>query len=508
MADNRINIVASFNGAQAFAGISKLEKSFTHLKRIVFAVVGVKAMQSVANFGKEINMMADRTGLSVAKLSSLKNAFISAGSGAKGFQKTINQINEGLLGLSLGRGEYAAKLGMVGISPYTVSGALKTPDQILDDLADWANKQKGIMSKKDILYRLTSLFGIDEAKARTMLDGARAMRGRQAAANARMGILKGDESARLEKLKQRFDELFGTIENTIAKTVSNLEPYISPILESIQKFIKVAGEHPKVTSAIIGILGAFMGLAAVGGALSGLVAAISGLSVALPALTAALVAFGAAVAGFKLGEWVADIVDFFSDHDTEKENKVLEKYVGKGKGEKGIDFAGAIKRFGELDRKAQGGLKYKELSKDERIEWSALRKLTKSWDNNAEIVEKYGPIQSKKEEIFSKDGVIKNPVIKMDEPIIIENAESGYDLNDSEEKPKLPPISDGYFVIPEQAGVKNMNMGGVTVETKVQNTYYGDTAENTERAAEQMGDRIASQARGAVFGTMALDGIK
>lgn len=365
---NSINIVATFNGAKAFEGINRLERSFSRLKKIVMTVIAGKVVKEMANFGNQMTLMSERTGMSISRLSALRNAFVSSGAGAKAFEKTISSINDGLLGLSMGRGDFAAKLGMFGISPYTRTGALKTADQVMYDIADWAAKQKGRMSRKDILYRLTSIFGIDDATAIKMLQGGAAMRGSAYAASKRMGLVTDEQAEKLSKLKKKIDEFFGTIHNTFARVIADLEPYLTPILEKLQALVKAAGDNPKVTAAIVGIIAGITTLMSVASALT---AVLGPLTTALSGLFFAIELALGGILGWFLGKGAAWLVNLFAGGDAEKRQKIFEKYSKDGR----LDIDAAKKSYESLYSKGYG-----KRTKDEEFEFNTLQGMINAVD--------------------------------------------------------------------------------------------------------------------------------
>ena len=217
---HRIGIVLNYNGGKAEAGIKRLNKSFGTLKKVLTTVIAGKMVKDMAQFGRELNAMSLRTGASIAKLSSLRNAFISAGSGAQGFERVIGNISSGLRGLSMGRGELAGKLAMFGISPFNTNGTLKSEEDILYSVADWAKNQKGFMAREDILYRMQEILGIDEKLGKQLLNGAEEYRRIRKAADERMGVVR--DTKNLDELQTKWDEFWGTIKNTGAKAMEEI----------------------------------------------------------------------------------------------------------------------------------------------------------------------------------------------------------------------------------------------------------------------------------------------
>lgn len=327
MAENWIGIGAKFNGKQAVDGIAKLQKSFVNLRRIAMTVVGGKIVKDISAFGREMNMMAERTGMSIAKLSSLRNAFISAGSGAKGFETVVNNIASGLQGLMMGRGDFAARLGMIGVSPYTSGGALKSESQVLYDIADWAKSQRGRMSKQQLLYQLNTLFGIDTQLGEKLLGGGAAFKKLQEDASKRMGSIDKDTTDSLDRMKTKWDELSGTMGNTTDKVIASLEKPLSIILDWSREVVKLAGDNPEITGAAVGFASLSVGISSLAGVIGGVVSGVGALAGGLVGLGIALAAVLAGIGGAWLGSQFAPDVE---DSERGKQNEFLAKYKTKG----------------------------------------------------------------------------------------------------------------------------------------------------------------------------------
>ena len=245
----RIGITLAFNGGQAFSGIQKVNFALTGLKRLISAIFVGKTINDMARFGKEMYAMSLRTGLSARKLNSLRNAFISAGSDAQGFEKTINNISNGLRGLALGRGDFASKLGMIGVSPYTAEGRIKTADEALYDIADWAKSQEGLMSQEQILYMLRELFGIDEKLGEKLLGGGESFRRLQEESQRRMGTVSDEAVSGLEKLNTGLNELWGSLKNLSANFFGKLAHHLGPVIDLVRTVFVELGKNKDVLEA-------------------------------------------------------------------------------------------------------------------------------------------------------------------------------------------------------------------------------------------------------------------
>ena len=187
----RARIVIGANTKSAEEGIRRVTNSFRSLRRFVTTVIAGKMVKDMANFGKELSLMADRTGMSIEKLSALRNVFMSAGSGAKGFQQTIERINSGLLGLRRGESHLAAQLAPLGINPFG-----KDAGQILEEIADAAKAQLSMgRSRESVLDYLTNVIGIDPATAQKLMEGREAFLKEEARLLGKVGRVSEENNA-------------------------------------------------------------------------------------------------------------------------------------------------------------------------------------------------------------------------------------------------------------------------------------------------------------------------
>ena len=308
---NKVGITFRFNGREAINGLNRMESSFNRLKRIIITVVAGKTIKEMANFGKEISLMADRTGISIGKLANLRTSFIAAGDGAKGFEKTIGKINQGLIGLNRGNGWLAGALAPLGISPFG-----KTADQLLPEIADAAKQQLSLgRSRAEVLDYLINELGISENKAKTMLGGRQALLAEEVRLRQTVGEAQEDSIKNLESLSNSFNDLSAAWDNFKVNVIGKIAPVIQPFIEALTALLRVAGENSGASAVIIGIVGGLISLIAalttlgqvVGFVKNGLMALglIKGASVAGGAIAGAAGTAGGAAAGVGAGAAMA-----------------------------------------------------------------------------------------------------------------------------------------------------------------------------------------------------------
>ena len=228
----------------------------------------------------------------------------------------------------MGRGDFAARLGMIGVSPYTSSGALKSESQVLYDIADWAKSQRGRMSKQQLLYQLNTLFGIDTQLGEKLLGGGSAFKKLQEDASKRMGSIDKDTTDSLDRMKTKWDELSGTMGNTTDKVIASLEKPLSFILDWSREVAKAAGEHPKWTGAVAGIGALATGIGALGGVVAGAVSgmgALAGAIVGVIGVLGTIAELGVwGLLGFGVGYGGTNLINAFRGSEDVRKN--LEGY--------------------------------------------------------------------------------------------------------------------------------------------------------------------------------------
>lgn len=238
MVGPRLNILIGANTKTAEAGIKRVTDSFKSFKRIATAIVAGKLVKDMANFGKELSLMADRTGMSIEKLSTLRNIFMSAGSGAKGFQQTVERINAGLMGLKRGESHLAAQLAPLGINPFG-----KTADQILEEIADAAQAQLSMgRSRESVLDYLTNVIWIDPATAQRLMKGRAFWLAEEARLLNKVGKVSGENDANLTRLNQSLGELNAAWTNMTANIIGFVAPAIIALADGLSYLFKEIGE--------------------------------------------------------------------------------------------------------------------------------------------------------------------------------------------------------------------------------------------------------------------------
>lgn len=253
---HKVGILVEFNGKKAEAGLNRMERSFNQFKRVIVTVLGGKMIKEVANFGKEISLMADRTGMSIEKLSALRNVFISAGSGAKGFQATVDKINQGLLGLNRGEGQLAGVLAPLGISPFG-----KDAEQLIYEIADAAKEQLGIgRSKAEVLDYLTNVIGIDPYMAEQMLGGSQALLSERARLAERVGTLNKESVENLKDFNKSLNDLSATWENFKVNVLGKLVVVLQPIVEITTDLLSILSQYPEVGAMVVGVMGSLLSI--------------------------------------------------------------------------------------------------------------------------------------------------------------------------------------------------------------------------------------------------------
>ncbi|MBO7732870.1 MAG: phage tail tape measure protein [Methanobrevibacter sp.] len=275
MADSAVKtayIKLKYNGKDAEAGIRRVTDAFSTFRKVVTTVVAGKMVRDVTRFGREITNLSDRTGMSVQKLSSLRNVFISAGAGARGFSRAIGEINHGLMALQRGETEWATKLYPLGISPWG-----KNPKEIMLETADAVKRMidTGAISEEQAIDYLISEFPYNEKQARLMLGGSQAFLENEAKLREKVGEAQQRNIDNLDKLKTSLDDLSASWENAKTNVIGFFgEPLMKGVdaLTSVLKYFgdnEVIGGINGLAAILIGMKGTSMGVSMAKGALAG-----------------------------------------------------------------------------------------------------------------------------------------------------------------------------------------------------------------------------------------------
>ena len=330
----KIRYVLEFQGKDAEAGMKRVGNAFNALRKIVTTVIAGKFVKDASRFGKEISVLSNRTGMSVQRLSRLRNAFISAGAGANGFESTIEKINHGLLALGRGETEWATKLYPMGISPWG-----KTADEIMYEMSDWAKNAIATgTSKEQVLDYLTSVMGIPAEKAETMLAGREAMLAEEARLRDKVGEVTEENKNNLVALNKALNDLNAAWENAKANVIGFMGPFLTKIIDGITYIVQLLGEH-EWAGSIVAIGAALLsfggGLSLVSKVLSGLGAIKFGaLAKGLALVKFGLVALAAAAVGHMLGSLAGNLVAAghrFLFGSAADDKKLMDKFVTDGK---------------------------------------------------------------------------------------------------------------------------------------------------------------------------------
>lgn len=249
-----VKIQIGANTKQAENAIRRFQSSLMGVAKLVTVGAVAKAFKDMASFGKELDLMASRTGMSVERLSALRNVFMSAGSGAKGFEQTVNRINDGLLSLRRGNPWIAQALAPLGISPFG-----KDAKQILEEVADAAKAKLSMgESETTVLDYLTSQLGIDQATAEKLMKGRAYLQEEEARLREKTGTIAAENNENLKKLNQSLGELSAAWTNAKANVTGFVSEFLVPLIDKITEFITFLGEH-EVIGAGVGIGAAVFG---------------------------------------------------------------------------------------------------------------------------------------------------------------------------------------------------------------------------------------------------------
>ena len=261
-----------YSGKEAEAGIKRMNNYWGAFRKIVTTVVAGKMIKDVTRFGREMSNLSYRTGMSVERLSSLRNVFIAAGAGARGLEKSIGAIHHGLMALQRGETEWATKLYPLGISPWG-----KNAEQVNYEIADAVKRMMdmGSISQEQAIDYLMSEFGKNEKEAKLMLGGSAAMLKYEADLREKVGQAQDANIKKLDNLKTSLDELSAAWSNATTNVIGFFgEPLMKGVdaLTSVLKYFgdnEVAGGIAGLGALLLGMKGTAVATAAAKGVLTG-----------------------------------------------------------------------------------------------------------------------------------------------------------------------------------------------------------------------------------------------
>ena len=122
-----------------------------------FIALGNKAFQALDDIGKT----AGRTGFTAEKLQALRLAAVESGSTVEGLNKAIEKFSKNIGDVIVkGTGEAKYALDRMGVSLYDNTGALKSNDQLLDDISDGISRMSSEVEKNSALQGMFGRAGI------------------------------------------------------------------------------------------------------------------------------------------------------------------------------------------------------------------------------------------------------------------------------------------------------------------------------------------------------------
>ncbi len=122
----------------------------------------MEAVTSTTELGDKLNVLSQRTGVSVETLSGgLRIAAETSGSSLDGLANGIERLNRSIAEAADGTGKQADAFGRLGISVTDVNGELKSSDQILFEIADKFSRAEDGALKTEIAMTLLGRSGAD-----------------------------------------------------------------------------------------------------------------------------------------------------------------------------------------------------------------------------------------------------------------------------------------------------------------------------------------------------------
>ena len=220
-------------------GIEKPVKSINNLFGKMLKVAGFTGFAKMAfdaqKLGRELGLIANKTGIAASKISKMQNAFAATGGDAKGLTNVLTRITSGLARLSMGSGEMASKLSAMGINAWDSSGRVKTSDVVLGDIAEWTKGQLDMgRSMQEVSQFLQDNFGITQDLANQLALGRGGFAKYQAELAKKTGSLEESEISNLQSLNASLARLKQTVVVLSEKLMAGLAPAIEFVTDLFQ----------------------------------------------------------------------------------------------------------------------------------------------------------------------------------------------------------------------------------------------------------------------------------
>lgn len=243
-----IYIDVLLNGKKAQLGLSQLNKKLKGLNKPVkslngifnkmFKIAGISGFAKMAfdaqKLGRQLGLIADKTGIAASRLAQMRSAFSATGGDAKAIESVLTNITSGLARLSMGNGEMASRLSAMGINAWE-NGNVKSADVILGDIADWTQTQlKMGRTMQEVSQFLEDNFGIQQDLANQLALGRSGFNAYQSAMASKVGSLNSGEIANLQSLNASFSRLKETVVVLTEKITAGLAPILEFFIDLAQ----------------------------------------------------------------------------------------------------------------------------------------------------------------------------------------------------------------------------------------------------------------------------------
>lgn len=218
--------------------IKGLSRGFGRLGKLMGVGFGAYSIKKIADMGKQMSHLAFQTGLSVSSLSAMSSAFKSLGSSAGTFSRIAGRMNQGIIGLAMGNPEIASKLAAMGISTVDKSGRLKSSQQAMYEVADWAKGMKGRGIDSRMILAALQEMGFDAASAQQAIyGGSGAFKAEAGKARAQGRYLTGYEAQQLKALSNNLAIVSDQFEYLGAAVLAPFAEAAEPLFRGLQEGI-------------------------------------------------------------------------------------------------------------------------------------------------------------------------------------------------------------------------------------------------------------------------------
>lgn len=266
----RTNVVASSGHFSSLTlRIRETGKAFSEFGEILLAAFAVekimRAVEAVGEMGEQMELAAQRTGLTVGELNALKVAGLNTNVAFETVVQGMARFNYNLAQAAQGQGMASAAYRALGISVTDSEGKMKSLSELLPEIADKFHDMEDGVNKSAIA---TAIGGRAFSAMIPMLNGGREGLAAAEAQARRTGLYMSDSfvhqsSAMEDALKELWQSVKGAGLSLIREFVPALTEVVRGLADLIERFVASANSGGMLWNVLMALATAFDGIVVV-----------------------------------------------------------------------------------------------------------------------------------------------------------------------------------------------------------------------------------------------------